>query len=81
LANDVGYSIDDILDRLDDIILFEGTALEYSESYIEDTGLLNEIPENLRYYFDTESFARDLVLGGDICETEINGTNYIIQSF
>jgi len=79
LADDAGHRIDDILDCLEDVMLFEGTALEYAESYIEDTGLLNEIPENLRYYFDTESFARDLVLGGDIYETEINGTSYVVQ--
>jgi len=81
LSEDLGYAIDDILDHLDDVCLFEGTALEYIESYIEDTGLLEQIPENLRFYFDTEKFARDMVLGGDISSIEIDGTNYIIQAF
>ena len=81
LSEDLGYAIDDILDRLDDVCLFEGTSLEYAEGYIEDTGLLDQIPENLRFYFDTEKFAGDMVLGGDIFELEIDGKNYIIQAF
>ena len=41
---------------------------DYAENYIDDTGMLNDIPENLRYYFDYEAFARDLRLSGDMCE-------------
>ena len=80
LAEDLGYRLEDALDRLDDVHLFEGTAIEYAESYIEDTGLLNEMPDNLRYYFDTEAFARDLLLGGDITELEVERTKYIVQA-
>jgi len=79
LIEDCGYSLEDALDRLDDVHLFEGTATEYAESYIGDTGLLDEMPENLRCYFDTESFARDLLLGGDIAELEVDRTQYIVQ--
>mgnify|MGYP003641007555 CR=1 FL=1 len=77
LAGDIGYDIDNTLDRLDDVTLFEGTALEYTEQFIEDTGMLQEIPDHLRYYFDTEAYARDLLAGGDIVETRIMGTDYI----
>jgi len=77
LAEYTGYDISEVIDRLDEITLFQGTALEYAAEYIEDTGLLNDMPENLRYYFDTEAFARDMVLGGDITEVEINNTDYI----
>jgi len=68
----------DILDRLDEVDFFEGRAKEYAENYIEDRGLLDQMPENLRYYFDTEAFARDMLLSGDICEIEIMGKTYII---
>lgn len=79
LAEYSGYTdMNDILENLDDVMLFEGTAMEYTEQYIEDTGMLNEIPENLRYYFDTEAFARDLVLGGDITVIELNNTEYVV---
>tara|TARA_R110000868_G_scaffold104453_3_gene287596 strand:- start:1063 stop:1557 length:495 start_codon:yes stop_codon:yes gene_type:complete len=78
LAGDVGYSIDNILDKLDDVTLFEGTAIEYAEQFIEDTDMLQGLPDNLRYYFDTEAYARDLLAGGDITEVTIMGTAYVV---
>ncbi len=74
-----GCGINDVLEQLDDVMLFEGTALEYAEQYIEDTGMLDEIPESLRNYFNTEAFARDMVLGGDITEIIISGTSYVMN--
>lgn len=38
---------------------------DMAKSLLEDTGELNSIPENLRYYFDYEKYARDLRIGGD----------------
>jgi len=70
--------MDEILGKLEDVVLFEGAATEYAESYLEDTGLLDQIPENLRFYFDTDSFARDMVLNGDIIELSFEGTSYIV---
>ncbi|MBL4800364.1 MAG: antirestriction protein ArdA [Emcibacter sp.] len=78
LAEYTGADMSDILDNLDDVSLFEGTATEFAEEYINDCGLLSELPENLRYYFDVEAFARDMVLGGDITEVEIMNTHYIV---
>lgn len=40
-----------------------------AEELLEETGQLSEIPENLRYYFDYEKYARDIRLGGDMCES------------
>ena len=78
LAEYLSCSSSEILGHMDDVNLFEGSALEYAEQFIEDTGMLDEMPENLRYYFDTKAFARDMVLGGDVSEVEINGTNYVV---
>ena len=39
-----------------------------AENFVDDTGLLDEIPENLRYYFDYEAYGRDMELGGDVFE-------------
>ena len=36
----------------------------------------HEIPENLRFYFDMEKFARDLEIGGDFNEFRFEGTTY-----
>lgn len=46
------------------------TVTEYAEAYLEDSGLLGQVPEALRYYIDTDAFARDLVLGGDVSECD-----------
>jgi hypothetical protein len=38
------------------------------------------MPENLQCYFDTEAFAPDMVLRGDITKVEINGTDYMPEA-
>lgn len=38
------------------------SELAYAENYIEDCGLLDSVPENLRWYFDYEKFARDIFI-------------------
>ncbi len=35
--------------------------IDFADEYIESTGLLSSIPDNLQCYFDTERFARDLM--------------------
>lgn len=39
---------------------------DYARQYVEDCGLLNDMPDNLKNYFDYEAFARDMVLSGDV---------------
>lgn len=78
LAKDLGCSMDEVLGHLDDVCLFEGHATDYAEQYLEESGLLDEVPESMRYYIDTEAFARDLLLSGDITEVEINGSVYVV---
>jgi antirestriction protein len=36
---------------------------EFAEDLADQTGILHEMPENLRYYFDFDLFARDLLMG------------------
>lgn len=43
---------------------------ELAEQLLDETGDLEAIPENLRYYFDYEKYGRDLQLGGDFCEQD-----------
>jgi antirestriction protein len=37
---------------------------DYAHEYVETTGLLDDMPESLRGYFDFEAYARDLFLNG-----------------
>jgi antirestriction protein len=46
---------------------------DYAYELVEDLGMLRDIPENLRNYFDYGTFARDLVLGGDIWTAPASG--------
>lgn len=78
LAEYLNTDMSEIMDRLDEVGLFEGRSNQYAEEYIEDCGLLDEMPENLRYYFDVDAFARDMLLSGDITEVGINNTTYVI---
>ena len=50
---------------------------DYAEDRCEQCGTLESIPENLRFYFDFEKFARDMRINGEFVEE--NGhyfTNY-----
>lgn len=72
-----GYSAEQILERMDDVMIYEGEATDYAYELLEETGMLNEIPESLRFYFDIEAFARDLLLNGDISAFELDGSHYV----
>lgn len=43
---------------------------EVAEQYAEETGLLDAMPENLRYYFDFDALGRDMAIEGDFVELE-----------
>lgn len=64
---DLGYNIDEVLDRYEDVCLYEGKASDYAYDLINET---TEIPENLRYYIDYDAIARDMRLNGEIVEIE-----------
>ena len=53
------------------------TVLDYASEWLEDSGLMAEVPETLRYYIDVEAFARDLVLGGDVSECD----GYVFRNY
>lgn len=39
-----------------------GSDEDFAEEYIESTGLLSDVPDALRNYFDLEAFSRDLMM-------------------
>ncbi len=38
------------------------SEVDYAESYVDECGLLSEMPDYLQHYFDYERFARDLFI-------------------
>lgn len=53
---------------------------EWAESFLEDTGSLNEMPEYLRCYFDYESYARDCWLNGDVIFVDVSGETLVFHN-
>ena len=62
-------------------MITENSVLDYVYDYIDDTGLLCELPESLRCYFDFERFASDLVVSGEISEFSLQGKNFCAIGF
>jgi antirestriction protein len=56
------------------------TEADWAADYWEMTGLLEQIPENLRFYIDYEAYARDCRMGGDVSFTRYNGTLYVFNN-
>lgn len=78
LANDEGIAAENIEDELDNYCFFEGTAKDYAEDYLDQSGILDEVPESLRYYIDSDALARDMQLNGDVNEATIDGKTYVV---
>ena len=75
LAGVLGYSLDSATNKIDEVSIFHGDAQEAAEELF-DHGYAHAIPENLRFYFDMEKFARDLEIGGDFNEFEYDGATF-----
>ena len=52
---------------------FESPA-DWAEQFADDTGILQAVPENLRYYFDFAAWARDCQLNGDVTFVDDHGS-------
>lgn len=58
------------------------TAEEYAEEFLDNTGMLDELPKWARGYFDAAAYARDLELGGDISlMQDTAGRSFIYRNF
>ena len=67
LLLDLGYALDEVLERYGDVCLFEGSASDYACELIND---VSEVPEHLRHYIDYDAIARDTMINGEISEIE-----------
>ncbi|HBW4829587.1 TPA: antirestriction protein ArdA, partial [Klebsiella pneumoniae] len=60
-----GYTGECDYDAFDEAYCGEAESEEdFAYGFVEDHGLLNEVPESLRVYFDYEAYARDLFSSG-----------------
>lgn len=56
------------------------TARDWAEQYIQHSGMLAEMPESLRYYFDTAAWLHDAQLGGDITVVPVPGGVVVLHN-
>jgi antirestriction protein len=72
---------DVIADAEDNYLGSAWSVREWAEEWANDTGILDGIPEDLRYYFDYDAWARDGFLSGDIFMVEEpDGYKHIFHS-
>ena len=50
---------------------------DWAEDFLAETGELSKLPDNLKRYFDYESYARDVEMSGDILTLEVGGQHHI----
>ena len=62
-----GYNFEQAMKAKDDVIIYRDCSdmEDVAREYADETGLLDSIPENLRYYFDFEAFGRDMGFEGE----------------
>ena len=67
-----GYSLENAIDKKDDVIIYSNCSnmTEVAEEYAEQVGLLESVPEELRYYFDFEAYGRDMEIEGKFVFTD-----------
>jgi len=66
---EIGYKLDDAIERFDEVCLFRGSAEDYAAELYEEC---YDIPEHLFHYIDYEKIARDLEIEGNITEFSYN---------
>ena len=65
-----GLDEDTVADAEDAYLGSAWSIAAWAEEFTNDTGMLDGIPEDLRYYFDYDKWARDGFMGGDIFMVE-----------
>ena len=62
LMDSLGMSLDDALEKVEDVYLAEGSAEDYAYDYLEEAGY----PTDNNWYFDYEAFGRDISIEGSM---------------
>jgi len=67
-----GYELTDAMEKKDDCMIYYNCndMEDVAREYVEQVGLLNDIPSNLQNYFDFESFGRDMSFEGHYVFTD-----------
>ena len=69
--DDCGYDSDSILERVEEVQIFDGTAEEYARYYVDEVEELPDLDDSFLaayWIFDYEAFVKDLIDDQDIVE-------------
>jgi len=84
LVEDLNVNINEAFEQVEgngeEPALIEGSVLDYAYEIVDDGGMLDDMPDNLRHYFDYDSFARDLERSGDVATFDFRGTQYVVTN-
>lgn len=76
LMQKLGYTLDEAIERVnngDYRIYYDCDDMEdVAYQVVEDCGYLDKVPDNVAYYFDYESFGKDLGIEGTYIFTDDN---------
>lgn len=66
------YDLADALEKKDDCMIYYdcNDMADVAEKYVEETGLLHDVPDHLRNYFDFEAYGRDMSYEGTFIFTD-----------
>ncbi len=77
-TRDLGELSDDFADWVSYNYAGSGATLaDWCAEYLEEAGTLHANPEDLRNYFDHESYARDMELGGEVTTQRAAGAVHV----
>ncbi|MFL9954211.1 antirestriction protein ArdA [Paraburkholderia nemoris] len=76
LVANLGQSLADALENIDDVQLFDGSLIDAATDQFDD--LYPTLPQGVRMYIDCEAYARDCELNGDFAEIEFSGATYTV---
>ena len=67
-----GFTLADALDRYEDVMVYYdcNDMTDVAYAYIEETGMLNGVQDNIARYFDYEAFGRDMSYEGQFIFTD-----------
>ena len=71
LENNIVNDIDEAIENVPNMVSTGESSMEdVAQNYINESSLLEKMPENLQCYFDFESFDRDMEMNGCFYEDE-----------
>lgn len=60
-----GYALEEAAEHFEDAYYGQwDSELQFAENFIDDCGILSDMPDNLQCYFDYDAYTRDLFMDG-----------------